>query len=209
MAALYIMTKDIIMNTTDPIDINDFCASDVYIPVFDDSGSETWFLLTKQAIKALELPKDVEIAELLTEAAYRSEMPAYAEDKSHAWHFVTERGLYALIFMSEAPAFQRFRDWALEVVLPTVAVDGLYMLKEETRWMPPSEHEVADGFELGDLFWLWEEVLPEIRSTGGYIAITRVWEMSILLKSEDPFTEMKAFFRDLKGHRSRDSMRLH
>lgn len=206
---LSLMTKENIMNTNKAININDFCASGIYIPTFDDSGSETWFILTKKAIDALELPTDVEIAELLTEAAYRSEMPAYAKDKSQAWHFVTERGLYALIFMSEAPAFQRFRDWVLEVVLPTVAVDGLYMLKEDSLWMPPSIHDVEGGFELGDLFWLWEDVLPDIRATGGYLAITHVPAMKSILTSKDPLTELATFLQDLKGHRSRKPKRLH
>ncbi|WP_370159749.1 BRO family protein [Salipiger bermudensis] len=192
------------------MNINTFCASSVYIPTFEDSDTETWFILSKKLREALELPEDAEISDLLSEAAYRTRMPAYARDERDAWHFISERGLYALIFISESPAFQRFRDWAFEVVLPIIDIDGLYIMKEESRWAPPSDHGLEDGFRLEDLMRMVNEVLPEIRATGGYISIERALMMNKAeFQGDNAVAAVGQFLSELKGHRSRKPMQLH
>ena len=51
---------------------------------------------------ALDLPRGFDPAEWLDETEYDSKMPAYTKDESDAWQFVSESGLYELIFLSEA-----------------------------------------------------------------------------------------------------------
>ena len=116
------------MNTIKPMNLNDFCAAHAFdIPSFEDDRSETWLILTTKLSEALELPDDDEISDLLSSEAYRTEMPANGESQSDARHFISERGLYCLIFTSTAPTFKTFRDWALHVVLPIALEDAFHL----------------------------------------------------------------------------------
>lgn len=46
--------------------------------------------------------------------------------------FVSEAGLYHLIFMSRLPAAERFKDWVCDEVLPSIRKYGGYIAGQET-----------------------------------------------------------------------------
>lgn len=192
------------MNTIKPMNLNDFCAAHAFdIPSFEDDRSETWLILTTKLSEALELPDDDEISDLLSSEAYRTEMPANGESQSDARHFISERGLYCLIFTSTAPTFKTFRDWALHVVLPIALEDAFYTTGEEKVFMPPPHPDLTNGVPLEDLVWLTHEVLPEIRRDGCYASISHLLKLKRRFEQGDEMEVVQQFLWDLKGTRSR------
>jgi prophage antirepressor-like protein len=189
--------------------INDFCPLPIWIPTYQDHGLNAWFILNEYVVEALALPDNFALYEKLDKAELDNKMPPYAKDKKDAWQLVSESGLYKLIFMSNAPMFQTFKNWITQVILPTAAEDGCFFMGEEKCFLPPDCSSQMTNVEPRKITWLAEEVLPEIRRDGCYAHIDLLPMFVGNLASDDPAIATAEMLKKLKGHRSRKNHRLH
>jgi prophage antirepressor-like protein len=106
---------------------------------------------------------------------------------------IPERDLYRLIMRSKLPAAEKFEEWVVAVVLPTIRKTGRYAMKE-THEAPTPTLQQMEGIRNGlpvntvnesGLYalilrsdkpqakplrkWVTSEVLPSIRKTGRYV----------------------------------------
>ena len=86
---------------------------------------------------------------------------------------MSEPGLYMLLLFSEAVAVQKFQNWVLNVVSPTLAEDSIYTMDEELHCRPPRGYETnRDDLWSGTLEGsgcareLAKDYLPELRQLG-------------------------------------------
>jgi prophage antirepressor-like protein len=56
--------------------------------------------------------------------------PSFRRDREGQQPYITEAGLYALIFASKLPTADAFRTWVFEEVLPSIRKDGQYRLSQ-------------------------------------------------------------------------------
>jgi prophage antirepressor-like protein len=57
-------------------------------------------------------------------------IPSFRRDREGQQPYITEAGLYALIFASKLPTADAFRTWVFEEVLPSIRKDGQYQLSQ-------------------------------------------------------------------------------
>lgn len=84
-------------------------------------------------------------------------------------HFVTESGLYHLIFKSRKPAAKRFRRWVTEEVLPALRVQGRYEMIREADFVTLPEWLVVQGVDVS------------VHKDRARKLLTRAWESAKLL----------------------------
>lgn len=99
--------------------------------------------------------------------------------------FVTESGLYALIFRSTKPAAKQFRKWVTSEVLPAIRRDGRYDPAEMASQMVPSVRRAYLLAEIDDL----ERTVTLLRHQADLAQVIpgqmTVWQW-LMLQGEEP-----------------------
>ena len=99
--------------------------------------------------------------------------------------FVTESGLYALIFKSRKEAARKFRKWVTSEVLPAIRRDGRYDPAEMAAQMRPAVRRAYLLAEIEDL----ERTVAQLRRQADMAQAIpgqmTVWQW-LLLQGEDP-----------------------
>lgn len=58
--------------------------------------------------------------------------------------YVSEPGLYALVFRSKTPQAEDFQDWVFEEVLPKLRADGYYVARKDAETISRLENELLE-----------------------------------------------------------------
>jgi len=99
--------------------------------------------------------------------------------------FVTESGLYALIFRSRKDAARKFRKWVTSEVLPAIRREGRYDPADLAAQMVPSVRRAYLLAEIDDL----ERTVTQLRHQADLAQVIpgqyTVWQW-LLLQGEDP-----------------------
>lgn len=123
------------------ININELCPLDSYIPWIHQDGQD--WLFAKNVCDALQIEGGPNaLKQRLSKQRWQEISPAYARSDTDHVLFISETAFYELVVTSDVPAAKLFRSWVLEVVLPTMLEDGVYIPGEETRYPTPEcKHE--------------------------------------------------------------------
>lgn len=97
------------------------------------------------------------------------------------YNVVSEPGLYELIFRSDKPDAQLFRDWVFETVLPSIRKTGTYTINQEI----PSYQ--IDDEELRAIQWIKErkEYYKQLEFTN-----QRLLAAQVVLQEQKPYVDM-------------------
>ena len=119
--------------------------------IVDRDGAE-WFALDDQLCELLEFPADARCHQLLHQKERTFRVLEHSDGTREEVDLISEVGLYMLLLVSKAQAVQPFKSWVLEIVSPTLAEDGIYLMGEETLFHVPKDYVVThDEIWSGDL----------------------------------------------------------
>lgn len=159
-------------------DINAFCALPTYIKTVQGEGKRELYVFDRELRDVLQLPEELNCEEFLCLRGCIFEPLETQDSASEELSLVCEAGLYILLLLSEAEEVRPFKSWVLQVVAPTLAEDGLFLLEEEAFCTAPTGYgptghglthdEIWDesASDMGCAEGLATTFLPELRKSG-------------------------------------------
>ena len=124
-----------IYNTQD--DRDSFDNETFTVRTYQDSDGSIWFC-AKDVCEILDITNHRDaISTLEADEVRGSEIPTPSNGGYSKLNFVSESGLYTLIFKSRKPEAKRFRKWVTSEVLPSIRKTGSYTVsQDETKPVP-------------------------------------------------------------------------
>lgn len=156
-----------------------FCFGDNLVRVVEDDNGEPWFV-AKDVCKVLEIEN---VGNVLAALDEDEKITIHNSDGNpragipHQYAFISESGLYALVFRSRKPEAKAFSKWVRSEVLPALRKTGRYEmskskkrsalpadLPDEARRIPPRMRQK-----------IWQDAIQTARLDGGGSEEARQW----------------------------------
>lgn len=93
---------------------------------------EPWFVANDiAALLGYARPKDAVAAHCKRPKILKGGDSEFLTLSPRGIHIISEPDVYRLIMHSNLPTANKFQDWVVEIVLPTIRKDGVYIIGEE------------------------------------------------------------------------------